>query len=196
MKRNTRFGFSAFLIAFAVALPAFAYEYPLSEEAIRDAYFVGTRPNRASTDYLEQYTHVIPKLNVGSYRTVVTIETPYVQVANHARKAQNYHAQDAVEEFRDKPLEFRVVMDIYFWRGVSESAKIALVQNKKEITPLSVERSPLYPASDEYYNGGSIGEHVELNCGPETIDSSILTIRIETPASKLFKTEFDLAEVR
>jgi hypothetical protein len=196
MKTNARFGFSAFLLALAIALPAFAYEYPLSSDAIRDAYFLARRPDRESLRFLSAYTHKVPEFKVESYTSNVIVETPYVQVAEEVRLRINYHAQDAVAEFFDKPKNFRIHMDIYFLRGISDSVTVNLMQNGKEISPRAVERSSLYPASDEYYTPGTIGEHLEIECNPEGIDSSVLTIKIGLPDGRKAQTKFDMADLR
>jgi len=39
MKARTHFAIIVTFVALAIALPALAYDYPLSPEAIRDAYF-------------------------------------------------------------------------------------------------------------------------------------------------------------
>jgi hypothetical protein len=196
MNTNARFGFSAFLLVLAIALPAFAYEYPLSSEAIRDAYFLATRPGHESAQFISLYTHTLPEFKVGSYTTIVTIETPYLQVAEQVRLKINYHAQDAVAEFFGKAQDFRIQMDIYFWRSISDSVKVNLIQNDKEVVPRSIKRSSIYPMADEYYQGGSIGEHLEIECAPEKIESSVLTIKLVLPDGRKTQTKFDLADLR
>jgi hypothetical protein len=196
MKTNTRFGFSALLLVVAIAMPAFAYEYPHSSDAIRDAYFLARSPDRESARFLSAYTHTVPEFKIESYTSNVIVETPYVQVAEEVRLRINYHAQDAVAEFFDKPKNFRIHMDIYFLRGISDSVKVNLMQNDKEISPRAIHRSSLYPASDEYYTPGTIGEHLEIECDPERIDSSSLTIKISLPDGRKAQTKFDMADLR
>ena len=196
MKTNIRFGLCAFMLVLMVALSAFAYEYPLSADAIREAYFLATRPGHESAQFVSLYTHTLPEFKVGSYTSIVTIETPYLQVAEQVRTKINYHAQDAVAEFFDKPAGFRIQMDINYWRSISDSVKVNLIQNDKEIIPRAIKRSPLYPMADEFYTGGSIGEHLEIECVPEKIDSSVLTIKLFLPDGRKAQTEFDLGELR
>lgn len=191
-----RFGFSAFLVLLVIALPALAYEYPLSADAIRDAYFLATRPGHESAQFISLYTHTIPEFKVGSYTSVVTIETPYLPVAEQVRPKINYHAQDAVAEFLGKSADFRVQMDINLWRSISDSVKVKLIQNDREVIPRAIKRSSLYPMADEFHSGGSIGEHLEIECAPEKIDSSALTIKLVLPDGRKAQTKFDLAELR
>ena len=196
MKANIRFTLCAFVLVLIVAVSAFAYEYPLSADAIRHAYFLATRPGHESAQFISLYTHTLPELKVVPYTSVVTIETPCLQVAEQVRLRINYHAQDAAAEFLDKTTDFRIQMDIYFWRAISDSVKVNLIQNDKEIIPRAFKRSALYPMADEFYTGGSIGEHLEIECVPEKIDSSILTIKLDLPDGRKIQTKFDLAELR
>jgi hypothetical protein len=196
MKTNTRFELSAFLLILAVALPAFAYEYPLSPDAIRDAYFLARNPDHVNVNFLARYSHTLPEFIAGPYTSIVTIETPYVQVAEEVRLKVNYHAQDAVEEFFDKPAHFLIQMDINYWRGISDLAKVTLIQGDKEIIPLSIKRSSIYPMEDEYYRAGSIGEHLEIRCSPEKVDSSALTVKVVLPDGRKAQTKFDLSDLR
>jgi hypothetical protein len=92
MKTNIRFGLCTFVLALVVALPGLAYYYPLSADAIREAYFLATRPGRESAQFASLYIHTIPELRVGSYTSIVTIEAPYLQVAEQVRSKINYHA--------------------------------------------------------------------------------------------------------
>lgn len=196
MKRNLRSGLCAFVFAILIAMPVLAYEYPLSADAIRDAYFLATRAGHESAQFVSLYTHTVPKLKVGSYTSIVTIETPYLQVAELVRPKINYHAQDAVADFFGKEQDFRIQMDIYFFRSISESVKVDLIQNDKEVIPRAIMRSSIYPMEDEYYQGGSIGEHLEIECAPEKIDSSVLTIKFVLPDRRNAQTKFDLAGLR
>jgi hypothetical protein len=196
MKTNIRFALCAFVLVLVVAMSAFAYEYPLSADAIRDAYFLATRPGHESAQFISPYTRTLPELKVGSYTSIITVETPYLQVAEQVRPKINYHAQDAVAEFYGKSADFRIQMDIYFWRAISDLVEVNLIQNDKEIIPRAVKRSSLYPMADEFYTGGSIGEHLEIECAPEKIDSSVVTIKLGLPDGRKAQTKFDLGELR
>jgi hypothetical protein len=184
-----------FLLA-ATMLPTFAYEYPLSSSAIREAYLLGTATNGASQDFLAQYTHALPELKAGPCASAVRIETPYVQVAEHVLQTVNYKAQDAVAEFLSKPPSvFRVQLDICFGHKESQSVKFRITQNDKELAPSSVEHSP-YFAAQRHGPSVVIGEHVKLQFEADKIESTRLTVEIETPDGQHAETIFDLAKLR
>ena len=82
MKNRVQFALPVSFLALA-ALPALAaYEYPLSSNAIREAYFLGTGPTRGDADFLAEYSHTVAILTAGSYTSVVKIETLYSQLAD------------------------------------------------------------------------------------------------------------------
>ena len=193
-----RFRFPAILLTLVLALHAQAYDQPLSANAIREAYFLGTRQSSLGADFLGQYAHTIPELKVGGYTSVVRIETPFVLVALHASRTMNYSAQDALRDFYNKPLPLRVYLDISYKPSASpqNSIRIKVVQNGKEVAPISDDRSPYYPRVDKRTSLPSIGEHVQLEFAPEKLDSSTVTILIDTPDGQHGETTFPLQTLR
>ena len=65
----------------------------------------------------------------------VRIETPFLQVAAHASRALNYNAQDAVKDFYDKPVVFRMTLEICYMVDAPKpnSVRITVTQNGKQI---------------------------------------------------------------
>lgn len=148
---NARRTLPAALLTILLALPACAYDFPLTENSIRDAYFLGTRQTSLGPDFLAAYARVTPELHVGDYKSTITIETPFSQVAILAGKKLNYSAQDAVQDFSKKRLSFRAHMDILYMLDAAPNAiRFNLIQNKKEPTSDSIARSSYFPAGDEY----------------------------------------------
>lgn len=185
-----------FFLALAIALPAFAYEYPLSSRAIREAYFLGTGSTRGDADFLAQYSHTIAELTAGSYTSVVRIETPYSQVAERAAETLNYSTDDAVKEFRGRAIEFRVNLDICVKSGASKSVKIKVLQHGKEVVPRSAHRSPYFARQDPDTSLPRIGEHVQLDFNAGEIDSSPLVIQIKAGDGQHAENTFDLIALK
>jgi len=188
---------AAVLLAFSLAIPARAYDFPLTENSIRDAYFLGTRQTGLGPDFLANYTREIPNLSLGRYRSFASLETPFTQVAILSSKKLNYSAQDAVKEFLGKPLPFRIHLEIcYMVDAPPDGLTVRIVQNKKELLPASFERSLFFPASDEYSSPPPIGETIQLEFSADKIDSSTLTILIDTPDGQQAETVFELQTLR
>jgi hypothetical protein len=212
MKTNTRFGLSALFVVFVIALPAMAYEFPLSADAIREAYFLGSGQKGKDSDFYSQYSHSLGEPKKDPPGSIVTIDTPYLQIAEHSRETSNYHSQDARRDFFEKPAEFRLFLDVYYkpvdqtattaTKAQSDSSdsgkvlKIKLIQHEKEISWRTVESWPFYPFHNAKTSVERDGEHREIACDAALIDSSVLTIKIDTPDGQQFKTDFDLREIK
>ena len=187
----------AILASLAMALPAAAYDYPLSSSAIRDAYFLGRRQGGLGTEFLAGYRHAIPSLRVEEFVSFARIETPFVQVAVQSGQKLNYSAQDAVQDFLGKTLSVRIHLEILYMPDAPPDAlKVRLIQNRKEIAPASVERSAFYPPADVYTRLPSIGEVFDLEVDALKLDGSALAIYIETPDGRNASVEFDLQSLR
>jgi hypothetical protein len=188
----------AVVLAFALAVPAWAYDFPLSESAIRDAYFLGTRQTSLGNSFLAEYTREIPKLNLGNYRSFASLETPFTQVAMASSKKLNYSAQDAVKEFLGKPLVFRIHLEIcYMADAPPEGLEVRIVDRKRDLLPDSSERALFFPAWDKYAAPPpAIGETIDFEFSPEKIDSSTLSILIDTPDGQHAQLDLDLRALR
>lgn len=109
--RNVSLGssrLSGLLLSAILALPAFAYNYPLTSSAIRDAYFLGAREGGISPDLLKQYSRRVVALHHGNCTSEARIETPFLQIAEYVGSVPNYSSQDAVKEFYDRPMVLRI----------------------------------------------------------------------------------------
>lgn len=187
----------AVLLSFALAIPACAYDVPLTENSIRDAYFLGTRQGGMSPDFLAKYTHEIPKLALGRYRSFASMETPFTQVAVLSSKKLNYSAQDAVKEFLGKPLLFHLHLEIcYMLNAPADALEVRIIQNKKELSPDNSDRSLFFPASDEYSSPPPIGETMKFEFKADKIDSSTLSIIVDTPDGQHAQLDTDLSALR
>jgi hypothetical protein len=195
---DTHLNWLALLLALFLAFPVGAYDdIPHSTNAIREAYFLGTRQGGLTPDILAPYAHWISQLKEGTCTSQARLETPFLQVADYAGKAANYSSQDAVKEFYGKQMVFRVYLDICYKPDAPLNAiKIKVIQNKKEIIPLSEESSPYIPRVDELATLPPNGEQIHLEFKSSQIDSSTLTFRINTPGKQYAEVDFDLQTLR
>lgn len=203
MRFRLRANLRALALTLAIVPAAFAYEYPLSPSAIRDAYFRGTGPKGTEGDFYAKYIHNLSIPRTAPPVSYDSLETPYLQVAEHARDAVNYDAQDAVEEFLNRDMEFRVFTEVYYRprrAAAAESGthdiKVRLLQHDRRIDVEITDRSDLNVFRDAETSQESIGQHVELQCNADKIDSSPLTIEVETPDGQHAETTYDLSEIK
>jgi hypothetical protein len=198
-RSNTQLHGLALLLPLFLAIPLNAYDdTPTSENSIRDAYFLGTRQESLTPELLARYAHWIPELKDGTICTSqARLETPFLQVANYASTAPNFSSQDAVEQFYGKQMFFHVYLDIcYKPNALLNAIKVKVIQNKKEISPLSAESNPYVPRVDELATLPANGERVRMEFKSNQIDSSTLIILIDTPDKQHAEVNFDLQTLR
>lgn len=184
------------LLAFSLGIPAPAYDVPMSESSIRDAYFLGTRTDGLNFSLLANYARAIPELKQGNCISDVIIETPFLQIAKHAREVPNYSAQDAAREFSGKHLTFHLFLDIcYETEAPPNSIKFEVIQHKKVLDPLSATSTPYAEATESGYLDPN-GEQIAFEFTASKIDSSDLTIIIDTPDGQRAESVFDLQSIR
>jgi hypothetical protein len=185
-------------LSLAVALPAQAYDYPLTSTAIRDAYFLGTRQGGLTPQFLASYSHFVSDLHHGSCTSEIRLETPFLRVVAYAGGVPNYSSQDAVKDFYGKPMKFRMFLDLCYMRGAPppNSVKIKVIQNKKEIAPDTDTRMAYAEPINELSTLPPNGEKVELEFDAGKIDSSTITMAIDTPNEQHVRVELDLQTLR
>jgi hypothetical protein len=95
----------------AVYIPSSAFETPLSDTAVRDAYFLGQRHD---LHCLEAYTKSLPPPAKGPHIAAVTFLTPFAQVVQQtSSRVENYSAQQAQVDYL----------------GVAESVQLTILIN-------------------------------------------------------------------
>src|SRR5690348_14566577 len=100
---------AALLVSFAAS----AYEVRLSEEAVREAYFLGQRRDETTARFLETYRRYFPIPKSGPHVYAVELFTPYAQAVETASKrGTNYSAQQAEQDYllRDDSVRLAVHM--------------------------------------------------------------------------------------
>jgi hypothetical protein len=188
--------FRAVLLALSLATSVGASDVPLTENSIRDAYFLGTRMGGLHPDLLARYARWIPDLKQGNCTSQARLETLFLQVADYSGKALNYSAQSAVKDFSGKPLSFRIYLNIcYRPHAPANSVKIKIMQNNKGVVPNSFESSA-YSEPTEFGFLLPNGEQIVLEFTAAKIDSSNLTVLIDTSDGQHGETNFDLQALR
>jgi hypothetical protein len=195
---NTPIRWLAPFLALFLAFPVTAYDdVPHSATAIRDAYFLGTREGGLTPKILAPYAHWIPELKEGACTSQVRLETPFLQVVDFTGKSSNYSSQDAVKEFYGKKMIFRIYLDICYKPNAPLNAiKVKVIQNRKELAPLSMESSPYIPRVTKITTLPPNGEQVRLEFESSQIDSSTLTVVIDTPDRQHAEDMFSMEVLR
>jgi hypothetical protein len=210
----------AILFLFPQNIPA--ADFPLTDIAVREAYFLGQRNDQRTTDFLKLYTRFLPLPDKGPYVSEIHLLTPYAQVvANSSRHSVGYSAQQAAADYRAHGdtfllqirLEFtatysydnavRTANDVAaeldrhlypgdFWRAF----RFALSQDDQPFEPSDVRADPIYVSSSEGTASTLHGAIVYLEFDADRFQSQPAQVEVITPDAQHVAAKFDLANLR
>lgn len=196
-----------------VALPALAYQYPLSSSDIRNAYLLGYAKDQNTASFFAQYARQLPLPETGPHVATISIKTPYVQVAELGQSAVNSDVQGSEQELASKKFSLLVSVGIdltptYPDPPVSNPASgspvpdfqqdfsVELFQDGAKIDAQSTRVNLLYSdgVSNTYQVSGAI---IELRYNPDKVNpDDEVTIKVHTPDEQHVKATFDLGQLR
>src|SRR5260370_22695007 len=97
--RNIALLITCLLLVLCVSLPASPFYTPLSDQAIREAYFLGQRHDGTYPSILRKYIKNLPSPKSGPYISSVTFLTPFIQLVEDSDEyIGNYSAQKALHD--------------------------------------------------------------------------------------------------
>src|SRR5882762_3642127 len=103
------------LVAFIFSTPSsFAFDTPLSDQAVREAYFLGQRHDETMSTLLNKYRKLLPPPKAGPDISSVTFLTPFALLVQQSSQRSAYSAQQAALDHRDQPEFIRIVVQIQF----------------------------------------------------------------------------------
>ncbi len=180
---------------------AFAYDHPLSDEAVRDAYFVGQDVKTVNT-FLAQYTQHLPVPRSGPHVAEIALSTPFAQVVEvSAQHSVGYSDLQAAEDYRKRGDSIAVRVKVFFtptytnraedfWRDVS----VGLIQ-KKHMAATKVDGQPIY-SSDTYGGGVLMGADIYVQFSIAGVRSDSLQVEVIPPEGAPVYATFDLSKLR
>jgi hypothetical protein len=202
------------LLTFAIGAECCAFDWPLSPEAVREAYFFGQSSDRAKVaEFLGQYERVFQLRDRDSFVGRIELHTPYQRVVQRAREtASIYSAQQAQIDYASQSdiLRVRVFVyldaggpapsDIYsdshghirdrrenFWRGFQFR-----ITQEHLIEPKKILGEPLYRRRGH----GLSGAEVDLELDASEFTPSEMVIQVISPDHRIVATQFDLARLK
>lgn len=106
--------FLAFLLSLCLSvLSVSAFDTPLSDQAIREAYFLGQRHDGSLASFLGKYIKQLPPPQTGPYISSVAFFTPFAQLVQISDKyIGNYSAQQAALDHRGQAEFVHIVVGI------------------------------------------------------------------------------------
>jgi len=107
---------ASILLAFLLSTPpCFAFDIPLSDHAVREAYFLGQRRDEKTAEFLDKYRRHLPVPESGPWVSNVEVFTPYAEAVELSRQRSfGYSAQDAAGDYRRIGDRIRVTITIEF----------------------------------------------------------------------------------
>jgi hypothetical protein len=190
MAKSSR-AFLAVMLALLVVSPeSFAFNSPLSDEAIRDAYFLGQRRDESTARFLAKYKQPLAVPRTGPYIASVELLTPFARVVLVSiQQTMGYSAQQAQAEYRGK--EETVVMNIEVLLTSSYGPLITRPTSQRSGSPVGFAfRSPDFwediqvqvTVGDNIVKPAHFSGEPTYRCGEDGCQLRGATLRFEFPA--------------
>ena len=217
-----RLPFLASLLAalLAVPCPSAAFDTPLSDTAVRDAYFLGQRRDETMARLLGKYTLYLDPPKSGPHIASLTMFTPYaLAVLESSKKTVGYSAQQAALDHAKHAESVKAILEILFTDtygayiprpvGSRRDATTGLMPRPydfwkdfqvnffykdDQLQPMSSLGQPKLTCDDSGCT--LIGATLEFEFLAENVPSDSITIQVIPPEGEEVDLEFDLATVR
>src|SRR5277367_4700593 len=103
-----------------LAQPLFAFDSPLSEQAVREAYFLGQRRDDTMQRALDKYTLYLDPPESGPDISSVTFFTPFaLAVQSSSQHSSGYSAQQAQIDHRAQKEAVKILVEILLTKSYS-----------------------------------------------------------------------------
>jgi hypothetical protein len=144
-----RAGFAILTGALFVLPPSYAFNTPLSEQAVREAYFLGQRRDESMYAFLNKYTKLLAPPKTGPHIAAITFFTPFALLVQYSSRQSNYSAQRAARDHKaqDEIVEIQVAIQF----TPSYGAMISAPTHSRSGSPTAIEqRSPEFWRAFKY----------------------------------------------
>jgi hypothetical protein len=184
--------FVAVLLAVLVISPeSFAFSSPLSDEAIREAYFLGQRRDESTARFLDKYKQRLAPPENGPYIASVELLTPFaLAVLRSSKQTVGYSAQAAEAEHGGKEESIAITVEVLLTD--SYGSLIARPTSGHSGSPVGYAfRSPNFwkdiqvqvIVDDQIVKPAYFGGEPNYACGERGCILTGATIKLELPAS-------------
>jgi len=212
---------SCFLaICLTLVLPCSALDTPLSDTAVRQAYFMGQRHDESLARFLDHYTKHLPQPKTGPYISSVSFLTPYALLTQLSdRQPYGYSAQQAELDHRKLVETVKITVEIQltdtysnvmrnpasrttgtpsdfllrpadFWRDF----QVQVFDGDKPLTPFLHTGRPVFFCGDT--DCILVGATIKLEFLAESFSSDSASISVDPPEGDSVSVDFDLASLR
>ena len=216
--RRTFHLFTSLVMALCVTLPASAFDTPLSDEAIREAYFLGQRHDAS---FLANYIKFLPLPKTGPHISSVTFLTPFARLTQSSSNyVGSYSAQQARLDHLGQEEIVEIIVEIRLTPSYGAFISSPL-SSRSSSPPDFTPRSSLFWKDfhvqiydgDQSLSPADFDGHANHSCGrrgpcvmtgatlkfefpADAFTSDSATIHIDPPEGDPVSVEFDLTRLR
>jgi hypothetical protein len=220
MPNSSRRFVAIVLATFLVSPRLFAFSSPLSDEAIREAYFLGQRRDESTARFLAKYKQHLAAPETGPYIASVELLTPFARaVLRSSQQTVGYSAQQAEQEYREKEERIAISVEVLltasygpilahptdtrsgspigytlrspdFWKEIP----VQVTVDEKSVKPLHVSGEPTYMCSDDGCELTGAVMRMEFPAGAFRSESA--TVQLSPPEGPEVLVDFDLVALR
>jgi hypothetical protein len=217
----TRLRFLSSLVACVVAFPVplLAFDTPLSDTAVREAYFLGQRRDETMARFLAKYTKLLPPPSSGPQVYSVTFLTPFARLVEYSSRQTDYSAQQAEKDHNSDDEMVSIEVEIVLTQsygpyltkptgsrsgsptgirlrspGFWQATKFHIFDEKQEVTTDDITGEPQYQCTDD--SCILIGATVRIQFPATAFTSETATIEVDPPEGEQVVVDFDLSSLR
>jgi len=208
-------------VALLLSPSSFAFDTPLSDQAVREAYFLGQRRDETMATFLNKYTRFFSPPKTGPDIASVTFFTPFaLLVQQSSQHTSGYSAQQAALDHRDQGEFVRIVVQIQltdsygpfiarptgsrsgsptglaprpydFWKNFD----VQVSSEDQKLKPFSSSGQPNFNCSED---GGCTltGATLQFDFSVEDFATGSATIDVVPPKGDPVSLDFDLDHLR
>jgi hypothetical protein len=220
MTVGCRCSISLAISALLLCQPLMAFQTPLSDTAVREAYFLGQRHDQSVSDFFAKYAKALPAPEYGPHISTIRFLTPFAQVVSlSGNKSGGYSAQQAERDHHADAETISVSVDIYFTdsygpflaapadsrsgspaglirrsSGFWQDFDVTVASDLKILTPQDTSGQPIYNCSES----GCIlaGATITLVFAAADFPSDSVTVNVIPPEGDEVNVDFDLTSFR
>jgi hypothetical protein len=198
-----------------------AFDTPLSDQAVREAYFLGQRRDETMAAFLNKYSKYLEAPKTGPHIASITFFTPFaLLVQQSSQHTSGYSAQQAALDHRDQPEFVRIIVQIqltdsygaYIIRPTSSRSgssagfvprpydfwkdfDVQVSSKDQNLRPFSSSGQPNVLCS---YEGGCelTGATLQFDFNAEDFASGSAVIDVMPPECDPLSVDFDLGHLR
>jgi hypothetical protein len=220
MLKFFRISFALLSAVLLVPPPSFAYYTPMSEQAVREAYFLGQSHDGSYEAQLEKYTKSLPPPKTGPYISSVVFMTPFLLFAEYSSRQVNYSAPQAAIDYRNQGEEIvRILVEIQLTASYGQFISTPENSGSNSQSGFLLRASDFWRDfqvhifdGDEPISTSAFHGHANFSCGKAgciltgatlvfefpaaAFNSDTATIDVVPPDGDTVSADFDLARLR